>query len=183
MSFISLSFFSFTCWKLTSVLASGSTSASGCQKNKSQKLTQSEKHFTAWRLHLSVSNFLCPVTSCLFFFFFWGKNHTTFVFLGYRYCSSRENLTIDHVIPISRGGEWTWQNLVCDSYWNSIRVVNVISKYVDDWLKLFSSITSCNIGSCMFKMQLKERPEDGRRSTHEVTQGPKGIFSYFQWLN
>ncbi|XP_010414876.1 PREDICTED: uncharacterized protein LOC104700959 isoform X2 [Camelina sativa] len=29
-----------------------------------------------------------------------------------QYCSSRENLTIDHVIPISRGGEWTWQNLV-----------------------------------------------------------------------
>ncbi|EOA35669.1 hypothetical protein CARUB_v10020892mg [Capsella rubella] len=28
-----------------------------------------------------------------------------------QYCSSRENLTIDHVIPISRGGEWTWQNL------------------------------------------------------------------------
>ncbi|KAG2302436.1 hypothetical protein Bca52824_031087 [Brassica carinata] len=29
-----------------------------------------------------------------------------------QYCTSRENLTIDHVIPISRGGEWTWQNLV-----------------------------------------------------------------------
>uniref|UniRef100_A0A1J3HCP0 HNH nuclease domain-containing protein n=1 Tax=Noccaea caerulescens TaxID=107243 RepID=A0A1J3HCP0_NOCCA len=29
-----------------------------------------------------------------------------------QYCSSRENLTIDHVIPISRGGNWTWQNLV-----------------------------------------------------------------------
>ncbi|CAN8244545.1 unnamed protein product [Cochlearia groenlandica] len=29
-----------------------------------------------------------------------------------QYCSARENLTIDHVIPISRGGQWTWQNLV-----------------------------------------------------------------------
>ncbi|CAH2034268.1 unnamed protein product [Thlaspi arvense] len=29
-----------------------------------------------------------------------------------QYCSARENLTIDHVIPISRGGNWTWQNLV-----------------------------------------------------------------------
>nr|CAD1819757.1 unnamed protein product [Ananas comosus var. bracteatus] len=29
-----------------------------------------------------------------------------------QYCSSRENLTIDHVIPTSRGGEWTWENLV-----------------------------------------------------------------------
>lgn len=30
-----------------------------------------------------------------------------------RYCSSRDNLTIDHVLPISRGGEWKWENLVC----------------------------------------------------------------------
>ncbi|KAG7585632.1 HNH endonuclease 5 [Arabidopsis thaliana x Arabidopsis arenosa] len=29
-----------------------------------------------------------------------------------QYCSSRENLTIDHVMPVSRGGEWSWQNLV-----------------------------------------------------------------------
>lgn len=29
-----------------------------------------------------------------------------------QYCSSKENLTIDHVMPISRGGEWTWENLV-----------------------------------------------------------------------
>lgn len=29
-----------------------------------------------------------------------------------QYCSSKENLTIDHVLPISRGGEWTWENLV-----------------------------------------------------------------------
>ncbi|KAK9148970.1 hypothetical protein Scep_007727 [Stephania cephalantha] len=27
------------------------------------------------------------------------------------YCCSRENLTIDHVLPISRGGEWKWENL------------------------------------------------------------------------
>ncbi|KAL2225820.1 UNVERIFIED_CONTAM: hypothetical protein Sindi_1940700 [Sesamum indicum] len=29
-----------------------------------------------------------------------------------QYCSSCENLTIDHVLPIARGGKWTWENLV-----------------------------------------------------------------------
>ncbi|XP_076898237.1 uncharacterized protein LOC143551760 [Bidens hawaiensis] len=29
-----------------------------------------------------------------------------------QYCSSSTNLTIDHVFPISRGGEWDWENLV-----------------------------------------------------------------------
>ncbi|XP_043690495.1 uncharacterized protein LOC122641353 isoform X1 [Telopea speciosissima] len=29
-----------------------------------------------------------------------------------QYCSSRQSLTIDHVLPISRGGEWKWENLV-----------------------------------------------------------------------
>lgn len=29
-----------------------------------------------------------------------------------QYCSSHESLTIDHVLPISRGGEWKWENLV-----------------------------------------------------------------------
>ncbi|KAF5749185.1 putative endonuclease [Tripterygium wilfordii] len=29
-----------------------------------------------------------------------------------QYCSSRENLTIDHVLPVARGGEWKWENLV-----------------------------------------------------------------------
>ncbi|CAI9099396.1 OLC1v1036210C1 [Oldenlandia corymbosa var. corymbosa] len=29
-----------------------------------------------------------------------------------QYCSSGECLTIDHVLPITRGGEWTWENLV-----------------------------------------------------------------------
>ncbi|KAK6945439.1 LOW QUALITY PROTEIN: HNH endonuclease 5 [Dillenia turbinata] len=29
-----------------------------------------------------------------------------------QYCSSCENLTIDHVLPIARGGEWKWENLV-----------------------------------------------------------------------
>ncbi|KAI9118410.1 hypothetical protein K1719_010742 [Acacia pycnantha] len=30
---------------------------------------------------------------------------------GLRYCSSHENLTIDHVVPASLGGEWKWENL------------------------------------------------------------------------
>ncbi|GAB4851446.1 hypothetical protein Ancab_030848 [Ancistrocladus abbreviatus] len=29
-----------------------------------------------------------------------------------QYCSSRNNLTIDHVLPIARGGKWSWENLV-----------------------------------------------------------------------
>ncbi|GMH08248.1 hypothetical protein Nepgr_010088 [Nepenthes gracilis] len=29
-----------------------------------------------------------------------------------QYCSSRNNLTVDHVLPIARGGKWTWENLV-----------------------------------------------------------------------
>ncbi|GER48791.1 HNH endonuclease [Striga asiatica] len=29
-----------------------------------------------------------------------------------QYCSSCENLTVDHVLPIARGGKWTWENLV-----------------------------------------------------------------------
>ncbi|XP_044497768.1 uncharacterized protein LOC123219883 [Mangifera indica] len=29
-----------------------------------------------------------------------------------QYCSARGNLTIDHVLPIARGGEWKWENLV-----------------------------------------------------------------------
>ncbi|KAF3796120.1 hypothetical protein EJ110_NYTH04030 [Nymphaea thermarum] len=28
------------------------------------------------------------------------------------YCSAHDNLTIDHVLPTSRGGEWKWENLV-----------------------------------------------------------------------
>ncbi len=28
------------------------------------------------------------------------------------YCGARENLTLDHIIPSSRGGEHTWENLV-----------------------------------------------------------------------
>ncbi|XP_048332688.2 uncharacterized protein LOC107435306 isoform X2 [Ziziphus jujuba] len=33
-----------------------------------------------------------------------------------QYCSSRENLTIDHVLPSARGGEWEWENLVLEAF-------------------------------------------------------------------
>lgn len=46
-----------------------------------------------------------------------------------RYCSSGENLTIDHVIPISRGGKWEWENLVCESSTSTI-----CSFYPDFWI-------------------------------------------------
>lgn len=29
-----------------------------------------------------------------------------------QYCSSHDDLTIDHIMPVSRGGEWKWENLV-----------------------------------------------------------------------
>lgn len=29
-----------------------------------------------------------------------------------QYCNARDELTLDHVVPVSRGGEWSWQNLV-----------------------------------------------------------------------
>ena len=29
-----------------------------------------------------------------------------------RYCGVRSNLTIDHVRPTSKGGDWSWENLV-----------------------------------------------------------------------
>ena len=29
-----------------------------------------------------------------------------------QYCGAKSNLTIDHVIPSSRGGEWRYDNLV-----------------------------------------------------------------------
>jgi 5-methylcytosine-specific restriction endonuclease McrA len=37
------------------------------------------------------------------------------------YCGSLNNLTIDHVLPISRGGKNTWENLVCACYSCNIR--------------------------------------------------------------
>jgi 5-methylcytosine-specific restriction endonuclease McrA len=30
-----------------------------------------------------------------------------------QYCGSRSNLTLDHIFPRHRGGETTWENLVC----------------------------------------------------------------------
>ena len=29
-----------------------------------------------------------------------------------RYCGVKANLTIDHVVPLSKGGKWVWENLV-----------------------------------------------------------------------
>ena len=29
-----------------------------------------------------------------------------------RYCGSKASLTIDHVVPLSKGGKWVWENLV-----------------------------------------------------------------------
>ena len=29
-----------------------------------------------------------------------------------RYCGTRSGLTVDHVVPLSKGGKWVWENLV-----------------------------------------------------------------------
>ena len=29
-----------------------------------------------------------------------------------KYCETRAALTIDHVLPLSKGGKWVWENLV-----------------------------------------------------------------------
>jgi hypothetical protein len=41
----------------------------------------------------------------------YGHHTLNWCTLG-RYCTSEENLTIDHVYAASRGGGWTWENLV-----------------------------------------------------------------------
>ena len=33
-------------------------------------------------------------------------------FAAYRYCGSEQDLTVDHVKPVSKGGLWEWSNLV-----------------------------------------------------------------------
>ena len=37
---------------------------------------------------------------------------TAAAILRCRYCGVRSNLTIDHVRPTSKGGDWSWENLV-----------------------------------------------------------------------
>ena len=32
--------------------------------------------------------------------------------LGARYCGIKQDLTLDHVVPTSAGGQWSWDNLV-----------------------------------------------------------------------
>lgn len=46
-----------------------------------------------------------------------------------QYCGSRENLTIDHVIPRSKGGQDTWDNLVtCCSSCNHKKGNNLLKE-------------------------------------------------------
>jgi hypothetical protein len=77
-------------------------------------------------------------------FFFCENGETRFVwvprkfsfFITCRYCSSGDNLTIDHVIPISRGGKWEWDNLVCGSsasILSSHFVYTGFSEFVNLW--------------------------------------------------
>lgn len=64
--------------------------------------------FMMWRLlntDVQTSHFRENVGREVFFFFF----KVSFV---NRYCSTRDKLTIDHVLPAARGGEWKWENLV-----------------------------------------------------------------------
>ncbi|CAN6717252.1 unnamed protein product [Malus baccata var. baccata] len=63
-----------------------------------------------------------------------------------QYCSSRENLTIDHVFPIARGGQWKWDNLVtacarCNSKkgQKTLEEANMKLMKVPKWLQYLSN--------------------------------------------
>ncbi|XP_030463779.2 uncharacterized protein LOC115683385 isoform X1 [Syzygium oleosum] len=85
-----------------------------------------------------------------------------------QYCSSSENLTIDHVLPIARGGEWKWENLVtacarCNSRKGqktleeaNMKLINV-PKAPKDYDILAIPLTSATIK--MLKLR-KETPEE-----------------------
>ncbi|XP_010036191.2 uncharacterized protein LOC104425250 [Eucalyptus grandis] len=85
-----------------------------------------------------------------------------------QYCSSSENLTIDHVLPIARGGEWKWENLVtacarCNARKGQktleetkMKLINV-PKAPRDYDILAIPLTSATIK--MLKMR-KETPEE-----------------------
>ncbi|KAF8007373.1 hypothetical protein BT93_K1394 [Corymbia citriodora subsp. variegata] len=85
-----------------------------------------------------------------------------------QYCSSSENLTIDHVLPIARGGEWKWENLVtacarCNSRKGQktleetkMKLINV-PKAPKDYDILAIPLTGATIK--MLKMR-KETPEE-----------------------
>jgi hypothetical protein len=83
-------------------------------------------------------------------------------------------LTIDHVIPISRGGKWEWENLVCSSS------APIPSTHFINWVFLSSapilstpflgmSIFYLNFaGDCLCQMQLQEGSEDTGAGKHEA---------------
>lgn len=45
-----------------------------------------------------------------------------------QYCGSKEDLTIDHVIPVSKGGKWEWNNLVAACSRCNVKKSNKLSK-------------------------------------------------------
>lgn len=51
--------------------------------------------------------------ACDSFITFFRSSCVTQILLSLRrYCNAQDNLTVDHVVPISQGGGFTWQNLV-----------------------------------------------------------------------
>jgi 5-methylcytosine-specific restriction endonuclease McrA len=69
------------------------------------------------------------------------------------YCGNKRNLTIDHIIPKSRGGENTWQNLItCCSTCNRYKgdrtpeEANMILKIKPYEPTIFSEIINTSIG-------------------------------------
>ncbi|KAF8398601.1 hypothetical protein HHK36_017532 [Tetracentron sinense] len=97
-----------------------------------------------------------------------------------RYCSSRENLTIDHVLPIARGGEWKWENLVtacagCNSIkgQKTLQEANMklkkVPKAPKDYDLLAIPLTTAAIK--MLRMR-KGVPEEWRQYLSKPSSGP-----------
>ncbi|KAL1352478.1 uncharacterized protein [Arachis hypogaea] len=76
-----------------------------------------------------------------------------------QYCSSHENLTIDHVVPTARGGEWTWENLGGRNF----------CEHSKDYVKnSLNSVIDADSGDCLFQVQLKERSENFGGSKNDI---------------
>ncbi|KAF5473687.1 hypothetical protein F2P56_005658 [Juglans regia] len=97
-----------------------------------------------------------------------------------QYCSSHENLTIDHVLSAARGGQWKWENLVtacakCNSKKGqktleeaNMKLIN-IPKAPKDYDILAIPLTSAAIK--MLKMR-KGTPEEWRQYLSQPSSEP-----------
>ncbi|KAF7801490.1 HNH nuclease [Senna tora] len=83
-----------------------------------------------------------------------------------QYCSSRENLTIDHVVPTALGGEWKWENL---ALWK-IRSGEFLVRASVALNDLFVTVTACS--KCNSKKGQKTL-EEAKMKLIKVPKAPK----------